>query len=458
MKPKTLALLVLFAACGASVFGQTVDFGGSLLNSTGLGNYPNIPDPAAPPTLAQRDVGNVWAQVVFNENLSLNVQLGGVIMLYEYAGPLKIFGDADLLNLQAVVPSPQEGLSLFKFTLGRAVYSDFTGLVLINKADGFSLQFDYPYLSVGLSFAYTGLLFKGSSSIAMSIADVNDVSYGDTAFLAPPRMLAILRLSVPSLYGQEINLSAIVQQDMRETAIDPNPTGRDTIVSAGSTTYDPTRGGPLNTQYLGLGVKGPIFGSLYYDVYSYGEAIQQLVYTDGAYETAYSFGLLAGAGARYFIPTALSSVIGAKFIYVSGDPSSLSIFEGNVHQFSNFIPISRPSFSYVFSPQLTNIMVAEASYSLKPLSFLGADMARNFDTLVKADVYFRSTIGAISEPAVPAGNTQPYLGTEADLTMNFRPLSDVGVSLWGGAFLPGAAFGTAAPLQYKAGIDVSLAF
>ena len=126
--------------------------------------------------------------------------------------------------------------------------------------------------------------------------------------------------------------------------------------------------------------------------------------------------------------------------------------------FSVFTPISRPTFDNVFSPQLSNLVVAEASYSLKPLSGLGPGLPEMFQTALQSYVYFRPTTGGISEPGLSTSSASPYLGTEGDLTLNLSPSSDLGISLWGGLFVPGTAFESGSNMQFKAGLNVSLNF
>jgi hypothetical protein len=442
----------------APAFPGSIDFGGSVLNSSGLGNYPNPGAAGASAAFAQRNVGSLWFQAAFDDFLLFNAQIGSAFTTYAYGTPPQLFYvDADLFNLQGTFPTPQEGLALFRFTLGRAPFSDFTGLVLNHKADGFLFEFQYPDSALTFSAAYTGLVSKGASTITLSKADIADVSNASVIF-APPRLVEMVSFSVFSLLGQKVTLSAIFQEDMRDTVLDLASPGTSNIVTAGSTTFDAAKGGGVNTQYAGLGMSGTIVSALYYDVYSYLEALQELAFSGGAYKSTTSFGLMAGGSLRYYANNLLFSVFGARIIYVSGDPASTTTYEGNVGQFSAFAPISRPTLSSVFSPQLTNILLAEASYSLKPLSFLGSDIASSVEVRILADVYFRPTPGAISEPGIPAGNTDLYLGTESDVSVNFRPLSDVTLSLWGGLFFPGAAFGPSPAMQYKSGLDIALAF
>ncbi len=80
-----------------------------------------------------------------------------------------------------------------------------------------------------------------------------------------------------------------------------------------------------------------------------------------------------------------------------------------------------------------NLVLAEASYSLKPAAF--------FQALLKASLFLRPTKGRISDSTVdPLLSSSPYLGTEIDASFRFRLFSDLGLALTAGVFLPGAAF------------------
>jgi hypothetical protein len=460
MKKTIIAGLVVLAALAAQGFAASVDFGGSLLNTTAYGNSSDaVPTPGGAPGLVQRDSGNLWFQAAFNDSVTFSAQAGASfsytpLML---AAPMTFNADADLFKLDGTFPTPDTGISLFRFSLGRTVFSDFTALVIDHKGDGFSLGFEYPVASVNVSLAYTGLVLKGSSTISLSRADVADAASSSILF-APPRLLEMVQVTFPSLLGQDLTISGVFQEDMRDTALDLAGAGKTDLVAAGSTTLEPTLGGPVNTQYFGLGLKGTIMSSLYYELYSYLETGTTLSFTGGSYTSTPFAGILAGAGVRYYLTNLLSSVLGGKFLYVSGDPNGTTVVEGNTQAFSFFTPVSRSSLTIVFSPQLSNIMLAEASISAKPLSWLGGAIGGSVQAVLQADAYFRSTTGAISEPGIPPGNTDLYLGTETDLTINFHPVSDLAVSIAGGVFFPGSAFGSSPALRYKAGVDVSMSF
>jgi hypothetical protein len=103
---------------------------------------------------------------------------------------------------------------------------------------------------------------------------------------------------------------------------------------------------------------------------------------------------------------------------------------------TTFIPVSVEPVGLVFTPQLGNLFYITGSYSLKPLSFLEAGMGERFQTKLDLYMFFRSSDAPISEAGVDPTATSLYLGTEADLTLNYRLFSDVGMSLAAGLFFP----------------------
>lgn len=448
---KCLLAVSVAMILAVSASAGSVDFGGSIFNLTGVGNSSGASsDPGSTTGFVQEDVLKGWFQANLNDNLSFNFQLDGTFNTAPILpfNTTLLFLNADLLNLHGSYPFPNGALRLMQFTVGRLMLSDFTTMVVSHEVDGVFLDFEFPAISVNVSAGYTGLVTKGASTIELSKSDLNDFANSGVNF-ASPRLVELVQASLLSLPGQRISVSAILQQDLRGSPLDLANGSAESLNSAGSTTLNSTLGGLVNTQYFGVGMSGSIVGKVYYDVFSYLETGQELNYQAGSYQNLFFFGLLSGGGVRVLLPNVLSSTIGARVYYASGDPNASTVTEGATQSFSVFTPISRPILDNVFSPQLSNLVVLEASYSLKPLS--------NLQTSLQADVYLRPTPGAISEPGVPTG-TGSYLGSEMDLSVNFNAFSDTGFSLWGGGFLPGSAFGSGAGVQFKAGLDVSLNF
>ena len=437
--------------CAISASAGSVDVGGTFFNLTGVGNSSGAsPVPGGSPGLVQEDVLKGWVQAAFSDNLSLNIQVDGTFNTAPVLpfNTLLLYANADLLNLHGSYQL-NGALRQMQFTVGRLMLSDFSTRVLSHEADGLLLDIEFPGLSLNIASGYTGLVTKGASTIELSKSDLNDYTNTGVNF-ASPRVVEMVQATVLLLPGQRIAISGIAQQDLRGTFLDLAEGSAESLVSSGSTTDEPAEGGRVSTQYMGLGVSGNITGNLYYDVFSYLETGQILSYQSGSYQSIFFYAALAGGGVRIFLPRALSSVIGVRGLYASGDPNAGTVVEGQSQGFSVFTPISRPTLDNVFSPQLSNVVVAEASYSLKPMGKLQAG--------AQADAYFRPTTGAISEPGLAPGSSSAYLGSEMDLAVNFTPLSDLGSSLWGGVFVPGTAFASGAGVQFKTGLNVMVNF
>jgi hypothetical protein len=457
-RARTLVVIPVALMVAAGAGAASVDFGGSFFNLTGAGNSAGVTSPpGSAAKLVQEDVVKAWLQAAMNDNLTVNVQVGGTFDTAPLMpiGKSLLYGDVDLLNLQGNFPVHSDILTLAGFTFGRLLVSDFTGLLVAHRMDGVYVDLEFPVLSVNLSAGYTGLLIKGSSTIELSQSDINDYSNASVLF-ASPRLIELVQAALLTIPGQKLFLSVIMQQDLRRTPLDLAGGGATPLVTVGSTTYVPGHGGPVNTQYFGLGMSGSILGKAYYDVFSYLQTGQLLAYSGGSYENTFFLAALAGAGIRAFFPAFYSSAAAAKVLFASGDPNSTTVTEGAGQGFSVFSPISRSMIDNVFTPQLSNLVVAEASFSVKPLSRQTSGL--ELQTSLQADVFFRPTSGAISELGIPAGNTSPYLGTETDVAVNFSPSTDVGSSLWAGLFIPGSAFGSGAALQFKTGLELSLRF
>jgi hypothetical protein len=269
----------------------------------------------------------------------------------------------------------------------------------------------------------------------MSKGDVADLGDEDK-ILAAPRLAGGIDLLFPELFlRQDLNLSFWFQADLRpESEVVPEGTQLPSI-----------DGGKLYTQYTGLGLSGPLASSLFYDGFAYLGTGKTLFYFDGAYEYANILSFLGSLGIRYYSEEWNFTKIALRFIYSSGDSDYQNDFiEGNTDAAANlFIPVSRQNLAIVFSPQLGNIFLTELSFSIKPFSRTGNRTLEKLQTELKVIGFFRSSTGLISEAGIDPASESLYLGTEIDCAINFRPFSDLGLSLSGGVFIPNTGAGGA---------------
>lgn len=403
-------LLVTFVLTAFAAFG--VDFGASVYNNTGL-DYTNLDGKL---DFTQLDIAGLWVSLDIKERLNFYIK-GSYAFNYSSENPPKKphFFDLDALTIKNVGDNP------LVVTIGRFSASDFTRYVFDNKIDGISAAFNVPMFSLNAIVGYNGLLFKERSSVIMTRADLLDLSDNNRLFAAP-RLVGGFNIVIPDLFlRQDVKLGVWTQLDLRQAS----------ELSVGE--------GRLSSQYYGVGLEGPIVSSLYYTGSFYFETGKAYSLSLNKDSTILSY--MGSVGFSYYMDKLLFSKAAIDAIYSSGDGDYKSLFyDGNTEGYSTmFLPISRFVFGKVFSPELGNIFLVKASYSIKPLSFLkgeGLRGVRNIQTEVTAFTYFRSTLGTISEAGVNAGSSSLYLGTEVDGSINGMLLSDLGVFVSGGVFFP----------------------
>ncbi len=350
-------------------------------------------------------------------------------------------GDLDALYARARLPVEGENGALVDLQAGRFRLHEFSGALLNEPADGVRATFQTRGGDVTLGAGYTGLLMKESSGLLLSGADVSDDA-DDDEYFAPPRLLGLMAFSLPELVGrQNFNVSFIAQGDLRDE--DDLPEGQ----------------GLLHTAYLGAGVSGPIVSTLFYDLYGYFGGGTTLTDLGGVYTYKPIQSYMVGANLQYFMPEVRQSVLSLGYLYSSGDKDQEEFYEGNTDGASKmFVGLTSPAFGAVFSPRLGNLMVTDLSYSLKPFSAQGADALEEFQSELSVLGFFRPTTGVISEPGINPSSDDLYLGTEVDLTLSFRPFSDLGFSLVNGVFFPNNGSSDSAFLEDTVSSEYSARF
>jgi len=334
---------------------------------------------------------------------------------------------------------------------GRSAFSDFTGHVMAHTLDGMRFQVALPFMVLNAGIGFSGLMLKPVSTVIMTNTDSAEQTMPEV-FFAAPRLIETVGVVFPQLFArQDLTISFLAQQDLRPGA---------KLIPEGTTEASPAGlyGGRLDTYYAGVGLGGPIVPALYYDAFFYFETGTTLSYGDFSQSGSSSWkyqpivAFLGGLGVRYFFEGRLSSRAEIRGVFSSGDPDNSTFLEGNTAGYSMmFVPISQEELSLVFAPRLGNLLLLEASYSLKPHESL--------QTLLKALVFIRPGAGAISEGGLAAAAGAAYLGAEIDVVLNFRPFSDLGLSLSVGGFLPSPEFtGAAAQPRFKGRIETSVSF
>jgi hypothetical protein len=151
-------------------------------------------------------------------------------------------------------------------------------------------------------------------------------------------------------------------------------------------------------------------------------------------------------------PFALTSAA-LSLLYASGDRNASSVIEGNTSAtYAAFTSITSPTLGAVFSPSISNLLLGELSFTTSPT--IGNYTVNSSAKLLS---FFRPTAGQISVDGIDSASTSPYLGTELDLSFSAGLFSDLGLSLVGGAFLPGEAFASSyKSLQFSAALTATI--
>ena len=440
-------LFISFLICAAAAAPvAAVDFGGSVYNETSL-----LKEGIDPLGVGQKNVVSVWFNTGTHNPVSFHIG-GYYSFLYNYRAegtvspPLNypyLFNLYDF-RLTGTFKRPERSPSVFGFEFGRYSSSDFTGRMFEHTLDGLRFSFTYPFAKVRVETGFTGLNLKPSSSVFISKLDYNDLR-NDSVILGPKRIVGLAEVEFPALFQRyTLSLAAMFQEDLRFLFQNADTPVDQAILTEETTTYTPARGGLVDTQYMMLGFKGPILGGFFFDVYGILNTGRTLSWVDSdnddtsdMYQYKPVVGVLAGIDFKYYNENLLYSAAKLGFLFSSGDGDSTSYLEGNrAGLATTFIPVSVEPVGLVFTPRLGNLFYVSGSYSLKPLSFLEAEMGKRFQTKLDLFMFFRSSDAPISEAGVDPASTSLYLGTEADLTLNYQLFSDVGMSLAAGLFFP----------------------
>lgn len=451
---KRAALVVALVTCTALGALSALDVGGTVYNSSGY--FTN-----GSPAFTQSDKLALWFNSYIGKHLFFDFQASGNYQNQTtYGGStFSPYADLDLMSLAGQFTNKSSVFRLFTFDLGRFPFADPTKVIFDQSLDGLQLVTGFPPLSVIVTAGYTGLTIKPSSTIIMSKADLSGIS-ASAQYFGSPRAVGEFSLSAPTLFWQQdVTLSALAQFDLRPYF--PN----NGLISAGTTTYSPTGGGALDSEYFSARISGPIVSTLFWNGSFTLETGRTLSFLSAGsvYQYEPILAYLAAGGIHYYMPRPPRLAVGLDAYFASGDADYSTFYGGNTAgNGTAFIPITEGTIAAVYSPQLTNLITGNFSISIKPFSSSHNRYVASLQTVVSAIPFLRPTNGPVSTGAVlyGSGNTQIYLGTEVDAAVNYRPTSDLGLGLTGGVFVPNpsAFLSSANSIQYGGKLEASFSF
>jgi hypothetical protein len=361
---------------------------------------------------------------------------------YTYTNERPWLFDVDFLALTGSFPLPGERSSLLSFTAGRFALAESSHQVFDDTVDGAQVSWRGPRLNASLAVAFTGLQLTPVSAVSMSWADINT-----TSLLAPPRLLEMAEVRFPELFKrQDLVVTVLAQQDLRS---------QDVLKQEGDTVEVSWQGGRLSTEYLGLGLRGPLGSLFYYDAFAYLGTGRTLSYleADSVYSYKWMLTSLVGGALRFYREPWLNSRAELRFLLATGDADYTTQFiEGNREGLATtFVPVSQQDLALLFTPRLGNLALLSLGWSIKPIEIL--------QTGLTAVLFLRPTTGLVSDVRVDPASDSAFLGSELDATAGLRPFSDLGAVLSLGVFFPGSAFrADQQEPQFRGKLEISLAF
>lgn len=419
-----LLAIALLAIAATSVSGFDYDYGGSLDNTTVLGFSEMYDDTEVDQSIRL----GAWFFGVeqFETGSTLEVTATGS---YTATEDRPYIFDVDLLRAQGIFPEAIGSRSLLQATLGRTGFSDPTGLILNHVADGALVNLTYPRVRLRIGGAYTGLLISPSSSIRISDTDYFEESTDDE-FFGPKRAIGLFDAGIGGL-----TLFGLVQQDLR----------------------DEEDGDTIDTQYLGIDGTVRLGSSGYWDSFVIASSGQSTV--GSADNEFYAFAL--GTGFRFFVEQWRFSRMSLRGLYASPFLPVEDVIGFNINEFK---PINEPTLGLAFSPRLSNLILTELSYSLRP--FAGPTRHPTLDDLETKIVgrgFFRGYTGdsdyiADFDPESDA----LFMGTELELGVAARVFTDLGLGLRTAVFVPATgslgAFSEERKTEWAVRFDLSTGF
>ena len=414
-------MLALFVAGGSAA---AIDFGFQLSSNTEL-------DSREEDEFFNSETLAAWLSHGFSETLSFSTQGS-----YTFTTERPYLFDLDALYLDGSTPAGE--LRRVGGRLGRFGVEDATGYVLDHRIDGARFSVAAPGWVLSFSAGYTGLLLKPTNDVIMSRLDLIDDD-DDDVFLAPPRVLGLAELRLPEIFrAQDLTISLALQEDLRP---------EDDLIDEGKSELQPAGGGRVDSQYTSVELDGAVTSTLFYTVFGTFQTGRMLTYVeDDDTSTGFSyrykpiFAGAGGAGMRYYFPEVLAQRTGFNVLVGTGDSDATSVIEGNEKGASTlFVPIAGTTTGQVLGAGLGNNVSVHAFYSIKPFVDSSTREIQELQFGLDAYTFIRLVEGPVPADGVRAGGSGNYLGSEIDASVNYRPFSDLGISLLGGIFFPNGA-------------------
>lgn len=356
VKLKIASFALIFASSLAFAF----DFGGTATNKSSLEkfNEENL-------QLNQKNSLSIWARQNFDKSAenyfaaeaSYNFETD--FFATDFAN--QTFTNALDFSLLKFAYTKNFDFGKFSLNAGRFYFSDLSGIVFSQNADGIKFDFQNDWIKTSIYSSYTGLLnaltteMITSAATSFSFAQKVPVENPQNAFssdsskvydLAQKYLIAAFDFSLPNLIAnQSVALEYFAAFKLE--------------------------GETFNRMYASVNFNGPIYSSFFYDFST------SFAFTNYAGENKISN--LSKANLKYYF---MNFSLGANAIYASGNQGFLSTFQGFTKNTSTY---SRQDFLY------SGILKAGVNATYKPIPTLllsfdcdtifNASAGNNFDKI-----------------------------------------------------------------------------
>lgn len=392
MKKKLLLFYIIFIL--SIGYSLNFDYGASVDSFVGA----NISDPSY---VFGFEKVSIYSSVQVSNSLSFAID-GFYKFSYNSSSSEDNSNTFDFSTLIATLPIGRSSLQV-----GRSIIRDYSGDILSHTLDGVSISVPLGFATLIGNIGYLGLVNRNEVTFIKTAQDDDGIS----------RIIEGVDL-VKEMETLALWASVYSQQDTN--SMDNNL-----------------------SIYGGGGVSGSVGSDIYYSVRGNYQA-GLFPYQDSVTDKLKGAGLSAGMGAvtlNWYINSdselirSLSPYLTVDFGISSGDSN---LGEGAVlgasqsKEVSDGITLYSPMVSggpgVIYSTNNQNLTYFKVLASASPI--------KNLQTQLGTTVFFRTVKGAMSDTDVANDADGSYLGSEVSLTANYRPYSDLGVSVSGGVFFP----------------------
>lgn len=301
--------------------------------------------------------------------------------------------------------------------LGRFYLSDFSGDIVTHNLDGLSMAFPLSFGTIYLNAGYSGYIHRDEYTLFKTIIDESKNRDRERVQLLIEGIDFVKDFESISIW-----LSAYSSQDLRsEYGLDNR------------------------TLFAGGGIRGAISSTLLYSLRGNFKTGFFPYNVDGDLENSKGAKILAGMGAfniDWYLTGSNSSVLNALSPSISldlgvssGDKDlksrKLGFTQGDIEGTSLYSPMVSTGPGVIFGIANQNLTYGKITASITP--------SKVFQTQVESALFFRTVEGVTGSDDVDYDSEGNYLGTEVSLSLNFRPFSDLGMSLSSGVFLPNSS-------------------